>query len=57
MQPLVEKKEASSNQQSKPLLDRLESLVQKNEHAYNEAMQDFRDRFSLGQASYSVRCD
>lgn len=57
MQPPVEKKAVLSTQQKKPLLDRLESLVQKNEHAYNDAIQDFRDRFSLGPASYSLADD
>lgn len=52
MQPVGAKKEASSNQQPKPLLDRLESLVQKNEDAYNEALKDFRDKFTLGSTSY-----
>lgn len=57
MQPRVEKKDASSVQQPKPLLDRLESLVQKNEHAYNDAIRDFRDHFTLGSKVYETNCD
>jgi hypothetical protein len=57
MQPRVEKKGASSVQQPKPLLDRLESLVQKNEHAYNDAIRDFRDHFTLGSKVYETNCD
>lgn len=57
MQPRVEKKEASRDRQKTPLLERLDSLVQKNEHAYNEAIRDFRDHFTLGSKSYENECD
>jgi|GEM_PF-3000223 len=57
MQPRVEKKAASHNDQRHKLLDRLESLVEKNQLAYDNAMKDFRDSFTLNSGSFDTNED
>jgi len=57
MQPRVEKKAASQTDQRHKLLDRLDSLVEKNQLAYDNAMKDFRDSFTLNSASFDTNED
>ena len=57
MQPLAELKDDNRLEQPKLLLERLESLVEKNELAYNDAIRDFRDQFTLGSTAYDLECE
>ncbi|WP_155122123.1 hypothetical protein [Martelella mediterranea] len=53
MQSNDRKKEEKQVTKSHVLVERLESLTKKNERAYDAAIEDFRDRFSLGSVNYS----
>lgn len=57
MQPKAQEKNARGLDAHKRLEERIANLIEKNEHAYNEAIQDFRDRFSLNRSKLVDRND
>lgn len=54
MQPVKQKVANEMGNESQNMLRRLESLVKKNESAYQSAMEDFRDQFTLGPTGYDA---
>lgn len=51
MQPSGEKK-VNAQQQETGLFDRMRSVADKNRNVYQEAMQDFRNSFTLGETRF-----
>lgn len=57
MQPSGERKVNAQQKQQTGLFDRMQFVADKNREVYEEAMQDFRNRFTLGETRFGTSDD